>query len=137
MYRRDFGDLEQECFPRRFLLGQIWNTRTGRCEVTLSGHADSVEKIIWGGEGLLYSASRDRTIKVGRDFISCAREATCTRTQIIWHMLLFPASMKEEVRELYSMDNHVEVLMIAVFGGIFISSDTPDRPALLFMHSQQ
>ncbi|CAN0538226.1 unnamed protein product, partial [Scytosiphon promiscuus] len=43
---------------------KIWNTRTGRCEVTLSGHADSVEKIIWGGEGLLYSASRDRTIKV-------------------------------------------------------------------------
>ena len=33
--------------------------------MTLSGHADSVEKIIWGGQGLLYSASRDRTIKVG------------------------------------------------------------------------
>ena len=50
---------------------QIWNSRTGRCEVTLSGHADSVEKIIWGGEGLLYSASRDRTIKVrGRDRIA-------------------------------------------------------------------
>lgn len=49
------------CFPT---VAQVWNTRTGRCEVTLSGHADSVEKIIWGGEGLLYSASRDRTIKV-------------------------------------------------------------------------
>ncbi|CAM9760754.1 unnamed protein product [Choristocarpus tenellus] len=43
---------------------KVWNTRTGRCEISLSGHADSVEKIIWGGEGLLYSASRDRTIKV-------------------------------------------------------------------------
>ncbi|CAM9121547.1 unnamed protein product [Discosporangium mesarthrocarpum] len=43
---------------------KIWNTRTGRCQASLSGHADSVEKVIWGGEGLLYSASRDRTVKV-------------------------------------------------------------------------
>eukprot|EP00953_Heterococcus_sp_UTEX-ZZ885_P004072 2698-Heterococcus_DN1.PRE.4 len=43
---------------------QIWNVRTGRCEVTLSGHADSVECVKWGGEGLLYTASRDRTIMV-------------------------------------------------------------------------
>lgn len=61
-----------ESVPCRFVVGQIWNTRTGRCEVTLSGHADSVEKIIWGGEGLLYSASRDRTIKVGMDNLAGA-----------------------------------------------------------------
>ncbi len=42
----------------------IWNVRTGHCEVTLSGHTDSVESVVWGGEGLLYSGSRDRTIKV-------------------------------------------------------------------------
>lgn len=59
---------------------QIWNTRTGRCEVSLSGHADSVEKIIWGGEGLLYSASRDRTIKVSKDVRFFTREATRTWT---------------------------------------------------------
>jgi WD40 repeat protein len=29
-----------------------------------TGHADSVECVKWGGEGLLYSASRDRTIMV-------------------------------------------------------------------------
>jgi ribosome assembly protein 4 len=29
-----------------------------------SGHMDSVESCKWGGQGLLYSASRDRTIKV-------------------------------------------------------------------------
>lgn len=46
--------------------------------MTLSGHADSVEKIIWGGEGLLYSASRDRTIKVGKDFRLCAHDAAQT-----------------------------------------------------------
>ncbi len=42
----------------------IWNVRTGHCEATLSGHTDSVESVLWGGEGLLYSGSRDRTIKV-------------------------------------------------------------------------
>eukprot|EP00611_Tribonema_gayanum_P006036 TRINITY_DN152_c0_g1_i1.p1 TRINITY_DN152_c0_g1~~TRINITY_DN152_c0_g1_i1.p1 ORF type:complete len:520 (-),score=86.80 TRINITY_DN152_c0_g1_i1:136-1695(-) len=45
-------------------LVKVWNVRTGRCLVTLSGHADSVECVKWGGEGLLYSASRDRNIMV-------------------------------------------------------------------------
>ncbi|KAL7995948.1 putative guanine nucleotide-binding protein, beta subunit [Plasmopara halstedii] len=43
---------------------KVWNARTGRCVASLSGHTDSVECIKWGGQGLLYSASRDRTIKV-------------------------------------------------------------------------
>ena len=43
---------------------KIWNIRTRKCEVTLSGHLDSVESVKWGGEGLIYTASRDRTIKV-------------------------------------------------------------------------
>ncbi|GLD94413.1 hypothetical protein PINS_up003024 [Pythium insidiosum] len=43
---------------------KVWNARTGRQLASLSGHTDSVECIKWGGEGLLYSASRDRTIKV-------------------------------------------------------------------------
>jgi ribosome assembly protein 4 len=30
----------------------------------VSGHSDSVESVKWGGAGLLYTASRDRTIKV-------------------------------------------------------------------------
>ena len=33
----------------------------------LSGHLQSVPCIRWGGEGLIYSASQDRTIKVWRD----------------------------------------------------------------------
>ena len=45
-------------------LVKIWNTRTQRVEATLSGHSDSVECCRWGGEGLIYSGSRDRTIKV-------------------------------------------------------------------------
>lgn len=43
---------------------KIWNVRTRQCEVTMSGHMDSVESVKWGGEGLIYSCSRDRTIKV-------------------------------------------------------------------------
>lgn len=45
-------------------LAKIWNVRTKRCEVSMSGHVDSVESVRWGGEGLIYTASRDRTIKV-------------------------------------------------------------------------
>jgi len=45
-------------------LVRAWNLRTGRCEVTMSGHTDGVEDAIWGGEGRIYTASRDRTVKV-------------------------------------------------------------------------
>jgi ribosome assembly protein 4 len=43
---------------------KIWNLKTGQCDVTISGHTDSVECVKWGGAGLLYTCSRDRTIKV-------------------------------------------------------------------------
>lgn len=43
---------------------KVWNTSTYQCEATISGHTDSVECVKWGGTGLLYSACRDRTIKV-------------------------------------------------------------------------
>lgn len=43
---------------------RIWNLHTGTCECIISGHNDSVECVKWGGSGLIYSASRDRTIKV-------------------------------------------------------------------------
>jgi ribosome assembly protein 4 len=43
---------------------KIWNIMTGLCETTVSGHTDSVECVKWGGAGLLYTCSRDRTIKV-------------------------------------------------------------------------
>lgn len=43
---------------------KIWNILTGNCETTISGHTDSVECVKWGGAGLIYSCSRDRTIKV-------------------------------------------------------------------------
>jgi len=43
---------------------KIWNSQTLLCETTICGHTDSVECIKWGGNGLLYTCSRDRTIKV-------------------------------------------------------------------------
>uniref|UniRef100_A0A3Q1M626 Notchless protein homolog 1 n=2 Tax=Bos TaxID=9903 RepID=A0A3Q1M626_BOVIN len=45
---------------------RVWDTTAGRCERTLTGHAQSVTCLRWGGDGLLYSASQDRTIKVWR-----------------------------------------------------------------------
>jgi ribosome assembly protein 4 len=43
---------------------RVWNVRTGACQAVLSAHAESVEALRWGGGGLLFSASRDRTVMV-------------------------------------------------------------------------
>lgn len=43
---------------------KIWDVRTGGCVATLSGHTASVTCVKWGGEGLIYTASQDRTIIV-------------------------------------------------------------------------
>jgi ribosome assembly protein 4 len=43
---------------------RVWNARTGRHILTLSGHTAPVECVRWGGEGLVYTASRDRTVMV-------------------------------------------------------------------------
>lgn len=43
---------------------RIWNVRTGNFEFSLTGHSDSIECVKWGGSGLIYTASRDRTILV-------------------------------------------------------------------------
>ena len=43
---------------------RLWERVGGRCAGTLCGHANSVTCLRWGGEGLLYSGSQDRTVKV-------------------------------------------------------------------------
>lgn len=61
---------------------RVWNARTGQCLAVLSQHTASIECCKWGGEGLLYTASRDRSIKVwalngtGRDFGKLVRTLT-------------------------------------------------------------
>jgi len=63
MHRSKGGACERLVTVGKDGLGKIWNVRTGRCDATLAGHLDSVECVKWGGEGLIYTASRDRTIK--------------------------------------------------------------------------
>uniref|UniRef100_A0A665XBU3 Notchless protein homolog 1 n=1 Tax=Echeneis naucrates TaxID=173247 RepID=A0A665XBU3_ECHNA len=52
---------------------RIWDTLLGRCEKILTGHTQSVTCVKWGGDGLLYTSSQDRTVKVWRakDGVQC------------------------------------------------------------------
>lgn len=43
---------------------KIWNHRTRRTEITLSQHTAGVTSVVWCGDGLLCTASRDKTIRV-------------------------------------------------------------------------
>lgn len=43
---------------------KIWNVRTRKHIITLSGHTDCIESVKWGAEELIYTASRDRSVKV-------------------------------------------------------------------------
>ncbi|KNC78588.1 notchless protein like 1 [Sphaeroforma arctica JP610] len=45
---------------------KVWDTVRHKVLFSLSQHTQSVTSVIWGGEGLIYSASLDRTIKVWR-----------------------------------------------------------------------
>lgn len=45
---------------------RIWDTVTNLCVMTLAGHLSSVTAVKWGGNGLIYTSSKDRTIKVWR-----------------------------------------------------------------------
>ncbi|KAL9184680.1 hypothetical protein ACHAXT_012650 [Thalassiosira profunda] len=64
MHSAPGGKCERLVTSSKDALAKVWNVRTKRCEATLAGHMDSIESVKWGGEGLIYSASRDRTIKV-------------------------------------------------------------------------
>ena len=43
---------------------RIWNTTHRVCEVALTAHTNSVTSVKWGGDGLIYTASRDTTVMV-------------------------------------------------------------------------
>lgn len=45
---------------------RIWDTILCKVSMILSGHTHCVTCVQWGGEGLLYTSSQDRTIKVWR-----------------------------------------------------------------------
>ncbi|SCV01454.1 LAMI_0G11606g1_1 [Lachancea mirantina] len=42
---------------------KIWDTISRNCLMTLSGHTNSVSCIKWGGSGIVYSGSHDKTIR--------------------------------------------------------------------------
>ena len=44
---------------------RIWDT-ISYTSLVFSGHTHSVTCVKWGGEGLIYTSSQDRTIKVWR-----------------------------------------------------------------------
>ena len=43
---------------------RVWDRVSGRCLFSLQGHVSSVSCVRWGGEGLLFTGSHDRTCKV-------------------------------------------------------------------------
>ncbi|AET38220.1 Rsa4p Ecym_2498 [Eremothecium cymbalariae DBVPG len=42
---------------------KVWDTVRRQCILTLSGHTSSVSCIKWGGQGVIYTGSHDRTIR--------------------------------------------------------------------------
>ena len=43
---------------------RVWDITTGHCKLSISSHTGAISCVKWGGEGLIYTASYDRTIKV-------------------------------------------------------------------------
>ncbi|ODV86743.1 hypothetical protein CANARDRAFT_21737 [[Candida] arabinofermentans NRRL YB-2248] len=54
---------------------KMWDTSVRSCLMTMSGHANSVACVKWGGSNLIYSGSHDKTIKVWD-----AKEGKCVQT---------------------------------------------------------
>ncbi len=64
---------EQGALPsRRFVTGskdgtvKVWDTGAKRCVRSMGCHTAGVTQVVWGGQGLIYSAARDCTINVWR-----------------------------------------------------------------------
>lgn len=48
---------------------RVWNAKARKLDFSLGGHTASVNVVRWGGEGVIYTASSDRTVKLwdGKD----------------------------------------------------------------------
>lgn len=51
---------------------RVWNAKSRTLQFTLGSHTASVNVVRWGGEGVIYTASSDRTVKLwdGKDVSS-------------------------------------------------------------------
>lgn len=43
---------------------RIWDTLLGQCLFVIGGHTGAVTAVKWGGNGLIYTSSKDRTVKM-------------------------------------------------------------------------
>lgn len=43
---------------------KMWHARTRKCLISVQAHDQAVTKAIWGGEGLIYTCSQDKTVKI-------------------------------------------------------------------------
>lgn len=43
---------------------RVWNPKVRRVDFALGGHTASVNAVKWGGDGVIYTASSDRTVKL-------------------------------------------------------------------------
>jgi len=48
---------------------RVWHAKSRKLDFTLGGHSASVNQVRWGGEGVIFTASSDRTVKLwdGKD----------------------------------------------------------------------
>ena len=46
------------------LPAQVWDATTRRCLFSMSSHTLAISCVKWGGDGLIYSSSRDCSINV-------------------------------------------------------------------------
>ncbi|EAS06667.1 notchless-like protein (macronuclear) [Tetrahymena thermophila SB210] len=53
---------------------RIWSSRSQQCCICFGGHSKSITKVLWGGQGLIYSSSEDTTIKVWKKDGSMEKE---------------------------------------------------------------
>lgn len=63
-YHLNGGKCERLVSSSRDGTARVWNVRLHKCEQIMSSHTDAVTACVWSGESLIYTTSRDKSIKV-------------------------------------------------------------------------
>ncbi|MEE6469517.1 hypothetical protein FKM82_008659 [Ascaphus truei] len=91
---------------------RIWDTVMGQCQKILTSHTHSVTGVKWGGDGLLYSSSQDRTIKAWRAHDGQAPERLVSGSDDFTLFLWAPA---EDKKHLQRMTGHQALINEVLF----------------------
>ena len=75
---------------------KVWSPAQSFAEFTLAGHNASVNVVRWGGEGLIYTGSSDRTIKIW----SAKDVSKHRRVSSRVHLAYTAGSLRENLSEL-------------------------------------